>query len=177
MKKRLISSMSKQILLRVWRYNICVDKFCIQFFYGSLQYYKTFGQRDIRVSRSRKYLLYELLQHNQFTVFLVYLRTIHLCERKHNHQKLVVKQISTDLQGEQLRAAKNEVAILKSLQHPNIIKYYDSFTKNGIFYIVMEYACKGNLYELIYRSRPNYFAPQVSCWKDNSRWSSLVLKN
>ncbi|CAH0555505.1 unnamed protein product [Brassicogethes aeneus] len=86
--------------------------------------------------------------------------TVHLCERIHNKQKIVVKVINSDLEGEQLRAAKNEVAILKSLSHPNIIQYFDNFTKGNTFYIVMEYATKGSLFDLISKSRPNYFQPQ-----------------
>ncbi|KAJ8937095.1 hypothetical protein NQ318_016869, partial [Aromia moschata] len=63
--------------------------------------------------------------------------TVHLCERKHNKQKIVIKEIITEMQRERLQAAKNEVAILKSLDHPNIIQYFDSFTKLDSFYIVM----------------------------------------
>ncbi|XP_072394494.1 serine/threonine-protein kinase Nek8-like [Diabrotica undecimpunctata] len=86
--------------------------------------------------------------------------TIHLCEIIHNKQKLVLKQITLELGGPQLQAAKNEVAILKSLNHPNIIRYCDSYDRKGIFYIVMEYASKGTLQQLIEKERPNAFAPQ-----------------
>lgn len=86
--------------------------------------------------------------------------TIHLCERIHNKQKLVLKQITLEMDGKQLQAAKNEVAVLKSLNHPNIIQYYDSYDRKGIFYIVMEYASNGTLQNLIQEERPNYFPPQ-----------------
>ncbi|KAJ8980557.1 hypothetical protein NQ317_001064 [Molorchus minor] len=86
--------------------------------------------------------------------------TVHLCERKHNKQKIVVKQVNTDLQGEKLQSTKNEVAILKSLNHPNIIQYYDSFTINSTFYIVMEYASSGSLFDRINKVRPRHFSPQ-----------------
>lgn len=86
---------------------------------------------------------------------------MYLCERKHNKLKLVVKEISTSLSGEQLKAAKNEVAILKSLDHPNIIRYYDKLMRNNVFYIVMEYATHGCLHDLISKKRPNFFEPQV----------------
>nr|XP_023014841.1 serine/threonine-protein kinase Nek5-like [Leptinotarsa decemlineata] len=88
--------------------------------------------------------------------------TVQLCERIHNKQKIVVKQIVTELEGQQLEAAKNEVVILKSLNHPNVIQYYDSYIQKGLFYIVMEYASKGTLQESIERERPKYFTPQVS---------------
>ncbi|KAG5876755.1 hypothetical protein JTB14_001231 [Gonioctena quinquepunctata] len=86
--------------------------------------------------------------------------TVQLCERIHNKQKIVVKQIITELEGQQLEAAKNEVAILKSLNHPNIIQYYDSYILKGIFYIVMEYASQGTLQEFIEKERQKYLSPQ-----------------
>ncbi|RZC40851.1 serine/threonine-protein kinase Nek8 [Asbolus verrucosus] len=90
-----------------------------------------------------------------------YFSTVHLCERKHNQHKIVIKRIIIDSNSDSLKAAKNEVAILKSLNHPNIIQYYDSCMKNGTLYIVMEYANKGTLFELIAKIRPNRFSPQM----------------
>lgn len=84
-----------------------------------------------------------------------------MCERKHNQQKIVVKRINIEINADSADAAKNEVAILKSLNHPNIIQYFDSFSKNGTLYIVMEYASKGTLFELIQATRPNRLTPQV----------------
>ncbi len=37
----------------------------------------------------------------------------------------------------------NQVKVLSSLDHPNIIKYYESFTSKGRSYIVMDYADDG----------------------------------
>ncbi|XP_018326359.1 serine/threonine-protein kinase nekl-2-like [Agrilus planipennis] len=82
--------------------------------------------------------------------------TVFLCERKHNKVKIVLKEIKVDIHSNQLLSAKNEVSILKSLNHPNIVQYYDSYISNGIFYIVMEYASKGTLHELLNNTRPNY---------------------
>jgi serine/threonine protein kinase len=44
---------------------------------------------------------------------------------------------------------KNEVNILKSLDHPNVIRYVQDFVLDDIFYIVTEYAPNGTLQELI----------------------------
>ena len=44
---------------------------------------------------------------------------------------------------------KNEVNILKSLNHPNVIRYVEDFVLDDIFYIVTEYAPNGTLQELI----------------------------
>ncbi|XP_060529297.1 serine/threonine-protein kinase Nek8-like [Cylas formicarius] len=87
--------------------------------------------------------------------------TIHMCLKRHNRQKMVMKRIYADLKGEELKSAQNEVAILKSLNHPNIIQYYDSYVQNGTFHIIMEYASHGSLQQLIEKNRPKYFNPQV----------------
>lgn len=92
----------------------------------------------------------------------IYSSTAYLCEKKHNNQKLVVKRINIDLNDEVLKTAKNEVAILKSLNHPNIIQYYDSFAKNGVLHIVMEYATKGTVFDYILQNKPKQFTPQVN---------------
>lgn len=86
---------------------------------------------------------------------------MHLCEKKHNQQKLVIKRIYTDFNTTAWEGAKNEVGILKSLNHPNIIQYYDSFMKHGVVHIVMEYASKGTLFDFICENKPTNFSPQV----------------
>lgn len=73
----------------------------------------------------------------------------------------MIKRINVELNGVNMEAAKNEVAILKSLNHPNIIQYHDSFLRNGSLYIVTEYANKGTLYDFIAKSKPTRFRPQV----------------
>lgn len=40
----------------------------------------------------------------------------------------------------------NEAKVLQSLDHPNIIKYYETFVHNSKLCIVMEYADNGNSY-------------------------------
>ncbi|CAG9861097.1 unnamed protein product [Phyllotreta striolata] len=86
--------------------------------------------------------------------------TIHLCETLHDKQKLVIKQIHLDSKENKLDTANNEVKILKSLNHPNIIKFYDNYHHNGIFYIVMEYATGGTLQQLIEKNKSIGFCPQ-----------------
>ncbi|XP_031351673.1 serine/threonine-protein kinase Nek8-like isoform X2 [Photinus pyralis] len=60
-----------------------------------------------------------------------------------------------------MASAKNEVAILKCLKHPNVVLYFDSFVSDNIFYIVMEYATKGSLYDFIKRNKPNLLSQQT----------------
>jgi CheY-like chemotaxis protein len=41
------------------------------------------------------------------------------------------------------KAAQNEIRLLKVLDSPYVVKYYEHFVKNGNMYIIMEY-CEGN---------------------------------
>ena len=50
--------------------------------------------------------------------------------------KIPVDQMTSD----ERMAAVNEVTILKMLNHPNIIEYYESFLADKAMMIVMEYA-------------------------------------
>ncbi|GJQ71712.1 putative protein kinase [Trypoxylus dichotomus] len=77
--------------------------------------------------------------------------TVYLCEKKHNKMKIVIKEI--ELNSDQLTIAQNEVNILKTLHHPNICQYYDSFKRNNKFSIVMEYARFGNLHDYLKNRR------------------------
>ena len=44
---------------------------------------------------------------------------------------------------------KKEISILKKLNHPNIIKIYNKIEDNSNYYIIMEYASKGELFKYI----------------------------
>ena len=45
--------------------------------------------------------------------------------------------------------ALNEVKVLSQMDHPNIVAYHDSFERDGILMIEMEYADGGNLQEFL----------------------------
>ncbi|KAL3287629.1 hypothetical protein HHI36_002098 [Cryptolaemus montrouzieri] len=85
--------------------------------------------------------------------------TAYLCAKKHNQQKLVMKEIKTNMKDDDLKLAKNEVAVLKSLKHPNIIQYFDSYLRKNTFYIMMEYATSGTLHQYLYETQET-LAPQ-----------------
>ncbi|XP_023311409.1 serine/threonine-protein kinase Nek7 [Anoplophora glabripennis] len=54
-----------------------------------------------------------------------------------------------DMDDEDKKSAFNEVDILSTLNHPNIIRYIESFKDEDSLQIVMEYADGGNLAQLI----------------------------
>lgn len=66
----------------------------------------------------------------------------------------VVKTIdmSSLSMGKQLQVEK-EVLILKRVDHPHIIKYFNSVTENGVVYILMELASGGDLQTLISQAK------------------------
>ncbi len=44
---------------------------------------------------------------------------------------------------------KAEINILSWLDHPNIVKYYETYENKDFLYIVMEYCPGGDLFDLI----------------------------
>jgi len=81
-----------------------------------------------------------------------------LLKRRHQHgscardekEFCVAKEIDLSaMPGDAQQETQNEVMILKSLSHVNIVKYYDTFVEDEILYIVMEYADAGDLSKVI----------------------------
>ena len=50
-----------------------------------------------------------------------------------------------DVNQAEKREISNEILILSSLSHPNIIGYHGSFIEGGVLNVVMEYADRGSL--------------------------------
>ena len=51
--------------------------------------------------------------------------------------------------GEELKAFEEETAILKALDHPNILKIYEIFEDKSKLYLVTEYCKGGELFDEI----------------------------
>jgi NIMA (never in mitosis gene a)-related kinase 1/4/5 len=69
---------------------------------------------------------------------------------KKTKKDFAMKEIKLDkLSAKEKEYTKTEVKILKQIRHPNIIKFEDSFTENGKFYIIMELATNGDLQQRI----------------------------
>lgn len=65
----------------------------------------------------------------------------------------VIKEIGiSKLSMKEQREAKNEVAVLSKMKHPNIVGYKESFLDGGNLYIVMDFADGGinNIKIIIY---------------------------
>jgi serine/threonine protein kinase len=50
---------------------------------------------------------------------------------------------------DELDAIREEVSILTKLDHPNIVKYYETYEDEKNIYLVMEYIGGGELFEKI----------------------------
>ena len=64
-----------------------------------------------------------------------------------NNKIYAMKQIDLSKVGSQkeIELCKREVEVLKKLSHPNINKYYKSFTINNCLYIIMEFMNNGDV--------------------------------
>ena len=73
-----------------------------------------------------------------------------LYRRKDDALMCIIKEINMlDLNASDRQMALNEVKVLAKMDHPNIVAYHDSFEKDGILMIEMEYADGGNLAEFL----------------------------
>lgn len=60
--------------------------------------------------------------------------------------KVAIKIISKEkLTQAQIQDIRSEVAILSSLDHPHIVKYYETYEDVKYLYLVMEYCTQGDL--------------------------------
>ncbi|KAH0793619.1 CAMK family protein kinase [Histomonas meleagridis] len=77
-----------------------------------------------------------------------------LAERKSSKEKFVIKKMYMPMKPiENIKEAE----ILKSMNHPNIVKYVDGFWEKEYLYIVMEYADGGDL------------SQKIRCFKNNRK--------
>ena len=49
----------------------------------------------------------------------------------------------------ELKMIKNEIAIMKLVDHPNIVKLFEFFEDDESFFIITEYCSGGQLFEMI----------------------------
>jgi serine/threonine protein kinase len=69
--------------------------------------------------------------------------------------KVAIKVISKNKIGDDIEQLLDEINILKSLDHPNIVKYYETYENQKYMYIVMEYCPGGELFDVIAKRARN----------------------
>lgn len=63
--------------------------------------------------------------------------------------KVAIKVLNKAKLKDNIEAIKEEVGILTKLDHPNIVKYYETYDDAKYMYLVMEYCNGGELFEKI----------------------------
>lgn len=101
--------------------------------------------------------------------------TVVLARRRVDGAVVAVKRVRVSMISESGRKqADNEVILLKSLYHVNIVRFYDQFMTDDELNIVMEYADGGNLRQLVKLRAREKLGPfpesVIMCW-----FSQLVL--
>eukprot|EP00924_Labyrinthula_sp_SR-Ha-C_P007206 maker-scaffold_8-snap-gene-12.55-mRNA-1 protein AED:0.01 eAED:0.01 QI:347/1/1/1/1/1/2/250/373 len=72
-------------------------------------------------------------------------------DRKSNAVVAVKIIDKTELSEREKKGLHKEVDILKSLNHQNVVRFYDYFEEENVMYICMEYCSGGELYEKVVR--------------------------
>lgn len=78
--------------------------------------------------------------------------TVFKCMHRETNMVRAVKIIQVENSengGPELRKIRNEMDILRTLDHPNIVKTYEYFKENNKFFIVTDYCEGGELYDKI----------------------------
>jgi len=90
-----------------------------------------------------KYALNEKLGAGAFSV-------VYLCENRSTQEKFAVKCIKkSELSENDVNALHEEVSILRSIQHPNVLLFVDSFDEHSFYYLVTELIEGGELFDRI----------------------------
>ena len=77
----------------------------------------------------------------------------------------VKKVLLNGLSAQEVKDSKNEVAVLRSVSHRNVIRYLDSFVQAGSLHIVTELAVHGDLSQLINRhGTAARWIPEATIW-------------
>ena len=76
--------------------------------------------------------------------------TVWLSHRKdYPKYKFAIKKINKQEVGKDLDLLLREINVLREVDHPNIIKFYDTYEDSDHIYIVMEYCSGGELFTKI----------------------------
>jgi calcium-dependent protein kinase len=83
---------------------------------------------------------------------------VFLTHNKHNtNHKVAIKVMGLKKIKDELDAIKEEVAILTKLDHPNIVRYYETYEDDKNIYLVMEYIGGGELFDKIAQQKNQVF--------------------
>ncbi|XP_028404175.1 serine/threonine-protein kinase Nek1-like isoform X2 [Dendronephthya gigantea] len=89
-----------------------------------------------------------------------------LVRSKKDGKHYVIKEINiSKMAAKERKESLQEVKLLSTMEHPNIVSFLESFQERGNLYIVMDYCDGGDLYKKINNRRGEYFTEdQVLDW-------------
>ena len=91
-----------------------------------------------------------------------------LVKSKINGKNYAMKKLNLSKKGgeEERKKTRKEIEILKTVHHPNIVKFYTSFEKEKMTYIVIEYVAGKTLDQVIQESaKKKEHIPEKIVWK------------
>ena len=79
-------------------------------------------------------------------------------DRNVHEMKFAIKEMrKSEMNSQLMQFLKHEVEVLKKLDHPNIVKYFDTYEDEAFIHIVMEYIAGENLQQVIKQKKFNKF--------------------
>ena len=82
--------------------------------------------------------------------------------KKFTDFQVAIKVLNKGKLQDQIGEILREVDILTKLDHPNIVKYYETYDDDKYLYLVMEYIGGGELFEHIYEQKNQVFSEEVA---------------
>jgi len=91
---------------------------------------------------------------------------VRLVRRKADSQLYALKELELPRDPSEAAAMLQESHILASIEHPFVVRYYDSFVEHSRLYLVMEYAPNGSMYGLLAEHKKvGKYVDEVLLWR------------
>ena len=74
-------------------------------------------------------------------------------------KKTFAMKMMSSTTAEEKKMALNEIELLKTINHENIVKFEEEFHESGFILIILEYCCKGDLASVIRRQKTELKTP------------------
>ena len=79
--------------------------------------------------------------------------------------KVAIKVINkSGMQKSEIEDLQNEVAMMLTVDHPHIVKYYETYDDHKYIYLVMELCNGGELLNRVMKKGSRVSEEQASCW-------------
>jgi serine/threonine protein kinase len=93
--------------------------------------------------------------------------------KHHTDHWVAIKVLNKTKLKDHLEAIEEEVGILTRLDHPNIVKYYETYVDEKYIYLVMEYIGGGELFDKIASMKNQVFTEDIAAEYMKKLFSAL----